>query len=527
MTLLTFMRWGTFLALVVVTAYYSKLSGWHFPAGQDAANHITLAAFLWVLTLLRKRYPSASKGLHGTATWATSSDLKGLLQWGKTVAPGGLVIGKFGRRQLVTPPTLTTHNTLITGPSGAGKSRAEVMPNCARAEGSFIVTDPKGELWEYTSGEHQHPWRFAPREPDKSRCFNWIPLCVDSRLCDLLARAAMQTDRQGATGDQFWTLAEAQVCSALFAHAATLSLPTPLTAYHVLTAGPRKLLATFAASGAAGARQCAAALEDIKVEMLASIVLAVSNRLAWLKEPAVQRFTSAELTAPDFTALAREPIGVYWVLHEQDVALLQPLSSIFFTVLLEQLGRGKLETPILFLLDEFANLGVLPNFPTTISVARGRGIALVLGVQALSQLDTLYGRHGAETIRINCATKIVMHGLDYSGAEAISRSLGEQTVQHQARSSEDRWQEQQVRRPLLTADEVRRIGEDELLVLIGNRRPARVKKQWWTADPVTAQHGGLGPAQGVAAQAPAAAGEPLRAPQAPPVGGPRHLAGRD
>jgi type IV secretion system protein VirD4 len=517
--LLTMVRWGTFLALVGVTIYYWLLTGGHLLQLPDAGNHISLAAFLWALTLLRKRYPSAGKGLHGTATWATRRDLKGLLQWGRSVAPGGLVIGRFGWRQFVVPPKLTPHNTLISGPSGSGKSRAEVMPNCALAEGSFVVTDPKGELWEFTSGEHHNPWRFAPREPDNSRCFNWIPLCTDARLCDLLARAAMQTDRQGGHGDQFWTLAEAQVCSALFAHAATLPLPTPATAYALLTQGPRTLLGTFAGSRALGARQCAAMLGDLKPEMLANMTLGVSNRLAWLKEPAVQRFTSAELTAPDFTILAQTPTAVYWVLHEQDVALLQPLSSIFFTLLLEQLGRGKLETPILFLLDEFANLGVLPNFPTTISVARGRGIALVLGVQALSQLDGLYGHAGAETIRVNCATKIILHGLDYAGAADISRALGEQTVQHQQRSSDNRWSEQQVRRPLLTADEVRRIGEDELVVLVSNRRPARVRKQWWTAEPSTAPHGGLGPAQGIPP-------EPV-APLGPaPTSGP-HLAGRD
>jgi type IV secretion system protein VirD4 len=519
MNLLTGLRWATFLGLVGVTLYYWTLTNGHLLTSNDAANHITLAAVLWAATLFRKNYKTAGGGLHGTATWATRRDLRGLLQWGRTPAPGGFLVGKFGLRQLVLPPALTPQHTLIVGPSGSGKTRAELMPNCALAEGSFVVTDPKGELWQSTSGEHRDPWRFAPREPERSRCCNWIPLCADSRLCDLLARAAMQTDRQQA-GDPFWGLAEAQVCSALFAHAATLPLPTPLSAYHVLTAGPRTLLATFAASRAPSARQCAAALEDLKPELLASIVLGVSNRLSWLKEPAVQRFTSAELTAPDFTILAQRPTAVYWVLHEQDVALLQPLSSIFFTLLLEQLGRGRLETPVLLLLDEFANLGVLPNFPTTISVARGRGIALVLGVQALGQLDGLYGQHGAETIRVNCATKIVMHGLDFAGADAISRSLGEQTVQHQARSSDDRWSEQQVRRPLLTADEVRRIGNDELVVLVSNRRPAKVRKQWHTAGPRTADHGGLGAAQGRAPAMPSAPLGPT------PAAGP-HRAGRD
>jgi type IV secretion system protein VirD4 len=251
--------------------------------------------------------------------------------------------------------------------------------------------------------------------------------------------------------------------------------------------------------------------------------LGVSNRLAWLKEPAVRRFTSAELVPPDFAALAREPTAVYWVLHEQDVALLQPLSSLFFTLLLDQLGSATLQAPVLLMLDEFANLGVLPRFPTTISVARGRGIALILGVQALSQLEGLYGRHGAETTRVNCMTKVVLHGLDYRGAEEISHSLGDSTVQHQQIGSDDRWNEQHVRRPLLTADEVRRIDADDMLVLVGNRHPARVRKQWYTAAPSTARHGSLGPAQ---RWTPPEGGDgPGNGPR--PAPGPRHLAGRD
>jgi len=411
---------------------------------------------------------------------------------------------------------------LVVGPAGSGKSRAEFMPNCASATGSFVVTDPKGELWEYTSGEQPHAWRFAPREPEQSRCCNWIPLCQDPRTADLLAAAAMQTDRPGG-GDPFWPLAEAQVCSALFAHTASLGVPTPATAYALLTQGPRGLLAALRESPALGARQCAAMLGDLRVELLASIVLGVSNKLAWLKEPAVQRFTSAELTAPDFRILAQQPTAVYWVLHEQDVALLQPLSSLFFTLLLDQLGSAKLPEPVLLMLDEFANLGVLPRFPTTISVARGRGLALILGVQALSQLEGLYGRHGAETIRVNCMTKVVLHGLDYRGAEEISHSLGEQTVQHQQIGSDDRWNEQHVCRPLLTADEVRRLDADDMLVLVGNRHPARVRKQWYTAAPSTAQHSSLGPAQ---RWTPPEGGDgPGNGPRPAPE--PRHLAGRD
>ena len=87
------------------------------------------------------------------------------------------------------------------------------------------------------------------------------------------------------------------------------------------------------------------------------------------------------------------------------------MASLFFTLLLERLGRGRAAVPVTLFLDEFANLGPLPHFPTTIAVARRRGMALVLGVQSLAQLEGLYGRAGAATIQTNCGTKIVLQGL--------------------------------------------------------------------------------------------------------------------
>jgi type IV secretion system protein VirD4 len=236
-------------------------------------------------------------------------------------------------------------------------------------------------------------------------------------------------------------------------------------------------------------RACAALLAELNPETRAGIVLSVANKLACLQDPAVRRFTSAELSPPDFARLQQSPIAVYWVLHEQDVALLQHLSALFFTLLLEQLGRSRGPVPVALFLDEFANLGPLPDFLTTIAVARGRGLALVLGVQSLAQLEGLYGRAGAATIRTNCATKVVLHGLDYESAEQVSRLLGERTIQQEFRSRRPEaplvtsytYAEHQTSRRLLTADEVRRLGRDETLVIVSNLRPIRAQRWFWSA----------------------------------------------
>jgi type IV secretion system protein VirD4 len=333
--------------------------------------------------------PMPAPTSHGSARWAGHRDLKqaGLLASTKEPPePGALLLAPYssGEHIRLPPPGAQLH-ALIVGPSGSGKTRGFFMPNCAAARGSFVVTDPKGELWRETSGYHERAWRYAPREPDASRGFNWIPLCRDPRLCRQLARAVLQLDAD-AHEEAFWKLADLRLCAALFAHAAHLRVPTPATAYKLLQQPPDALLAELAASPVESTRAAAAQLAGLRDHVRAGIVLSVADKLSFLDDPAVLRFTSAEVIAPDFTQLQRRPAAVYWVLHEQDVALLQPLSALFFTLLIDQLCRSSGPVPVSLFFDEFANIGPVPDFPTTISVARGRGLGLVLGVQSLSQL---------------------------------------------------------------------------------------------------------------------------------------------
>ena len=443
---------------------------------------------------------------HGSAAWARRASVRGLLRLRFRKLPaGGLFVGFFSRwKAIVLPPDLAKLHVLIVGGSGTGKTRGFFMPNTAYARGSFVATDPKGELWEHTSGYHERAWRYAPREPFATRCFNWIPLCRDEHRAQLFAAAVLQLE-EDTHAEQFWKLSELQLCAALFTHVANSPIPTPAAAHQLLQLGPSELLEPLKGSRSELARTCARLLGDLKSETRAGVVLGVANKLSFLQDPTLRRFTSADVHAPDFRVLTRDPVAVYWVVHEQDAAILKPLSSLFFTVLLDQLSRGKPgAVPVTIFLDEFANIGRIPHFATVISVARGRGLSLVLGVQALSQLEGLYGRADASTIRTNCATKIVLHGLEQESAEQISRMLGDRTLWHEVSSRRPSeipfvpivsYSEQHVQRRLLTADEVRRIGRDECLLIISNLRAIRARREFWDRLPNPAEASGLGKAQ--------------------------------
>lgn len=410
---------------------------------------------------------------------------------------GGTAIGYHrGKRVTLTRRAALQHGVIIGG-TGTGKSRGFFLPNAAALAGtSLVCTDPKGELWRHTSGFHNEALRFAPAEPESSSCCNWIPLCREARIAELCARAIVESGSTGHT-EQAWLDLEAAFLSALFAHAATLPAPTPITAYRLFTAQPQEaLIEQLLSSESRTAREQANIFLQTQERMRGSIVPVVAARLQFLRDDAIARFTSASLAAPDFGRLCEEPAAVYWCLREQDIARLRPLTSVFFALLLEQIAsrsETSARVPITMLLDEFANIGVIPNFETTISVVRGRGVALWLGIQSLSQLEARYGKANAQTILTNCGTKIALHGLDIETAKYVSSALGEGTVLSTRHSVQRLFgllpapsvtvSDQHHARPLLTPDEVRRIDETNAIAIIGNQRPLLLTKRYYDAPP--------------------------------------------
>ena len=267
-------------------------------------------------------------------------------------------------------------------------------------------------------------------------------------------------------------------------------------------------MAQFAGSDSWTAREQAVIFLQTHERMRGSITPVLAAKLQFLRDENVARFTSSNFAAPDFGRLKRLPTALYWCVPEQDMALLKALSALFFTVLMDQIARvetGATKTvPVHLYLDEFANIGILPHYETTISLARGRGLSLWHGLQSLSQLEGLYGKANAQTILTNCATKIALSGLDVETAHYLSRTLGEATVGVRRPSwSRKRFalfassvsvSDQEHARSLMTPDEIRRIGEGQALVITGNRRPLLIDKYRYEASPKRVDGGGLGKA---------------------------------
>jgi type IV secretory pathway TraG/TraD family ATPase VirD4 len=309
---------GAGLSLIVLYLFLNSVAGF----GLYGVFSGVAVMFIGSIVAAVKGMKGDKDELHGSARFAEKKDFK---EFENEAEAGAFILapahpdGQHGK--IVLSRGLSVMHGLILGGSGTGKSRGFFMPNLAEVKNtSLVVTDPKSELWKYTSGFHDKALKFAPTEPEASQCFNWIPLCTDARMSELCARALM-TAGSTANTDQFWIDAETAFLSAIFSHTATMKYPTPLTAYRLFTRQkPEELMQQLLHSPSYVAREQAIVFEQTDARIKGAIVPAIASRLQFMRDPNLQLFTSSSLEAPNFGQLRRTPTAVYWCLREQDIA---------------------------------------------------------------------------------------------------------------------------------------------------------------------------------------------------------------
>jgi type IV secretion system protein VirD4 len=464
------------LGIAIIISIDPKKPGPHDSKTFLMGLGLTLGAGLFLFISAGKSKSDSTS--HGSAQWAQEKDIKRfIVSADDPPAPGALILGKpvgnAGKKRFDIPRDIVIKHTIVLGPTGSGKSRGFFLWQQQNYDGSFITTDPKSEAWNNTSGARERALRFAPREPDNSEPFNFVPTCgQDSILCD----------------QPFWVEAGTAFLASLFAHASTFENPTPAAAYDFLTSTHKDFITqVLLNSPNKHARQFAANFSKANEKLQGDIIIGAANLINWLSDEKVRRFTSSTRKTADFGWLRKEKISVYWCLNESDVESLKPLSTLFFTLALYQIKQAEGTIPVCLFLDECANVGRIPALQKEITILRGRDIALVLGLQSLSQLEEVYGKDAARVIRDNACTLIALAGLKLEAAEYISKSLGNETRVEPQTSKTKRsfWEstvtesERSFPRPLLTPSEVREMRDDQQIVISDNFRPMINERFWF------------------------------------------------
>ncbi|MGQ3740874.1 type IV secretory system conjugative DNA transfer family protein, partial [Bacillus sp. Fil] len=176
------------------------------------------------------------------------------------------------------------------------------------------------------------------------------------------------------------------------------------------------------------------------------------------------------------------------------------LINTFFAQLFQELyayadtNHNQLHVPVRFLLDEFANIGKIPDFAERLSTTRSYGIEVSIIIQAMGQLMDRYGEKQTDEIMANCDTTLFLGTNDLGTAKYFSERLGVTTkrLRNDSQTPGEFDSNQQsytyVQRPLKTPDELlNQMDENECYVFRRGKLPIHAQKAWidnWFADQV-------------------------------------------
>lgn len=230
-----------------------------------------------------------------------------------------------------------------------------------------------------------------------------------------------------------------------------------------------------------------------------SVITGLGTRLQMFQNEDLQRLTSE--SDIDLTLPGKEPC-IYYVITSDMNSSYDFIGSLFYTFLFNKLVKyadstptGKCETEVYCFLDEFANIGQIPDFNKKISTVRSRGIALIPILQNIGQLKNRYPNDVWQEIIGNCDIRISMGTTDVLTAKYFCDSLGVSSVEttsiRKSASIEGNIAEygQQnistLKRNLLNIDEILRIPSNKLLVVIRGNNPLLLDKLIYTEHKVS------------------------------------------
>lgn len=163
-------------------------------------------------------------------------------------------------------------------------------------------------------------------------------------------------------------------------------------------------------------------------------------------------------------------------------------------------GRARGRGSVLFMLDEFANMGKMSSLAESLTALRGLGVRLWMFVQEMAHIEEIYGKNVASTIFSQAEVKQFFKITNHDTAKQLSEMMGQKTVKNiggdlghndtqlPSTTVSERGQ------PLMSPDEIHRMPADEQLIIVAGTNPIRAKLlSFWHVDPWRDQAAGRHP----------------------------------
>jgi len=424
---------------------------------------------------------------------------------------------------LALPTWPAGQNLLVLGPPRAGKGASQIIPALLGAADqpgpvpSVVVTDPKGELLAATAGylaERGYGiWVLHWPNPAISDAYDALSWIADGaggvvdygRVAEL---AAVMVPMSGAERDPFWGQAARLIISAAAVLAVHVggTLADALALAYAAASDPEALLDLAERTDAWAAAQLRILVAALAAhpQLRASITVDLPARYqSWTLPPVL---AVVHQPRPGEAAWRWErlwdpdgPPAVLYIIGgpEQAAQLAYAWAHAMSALLATQRAVGRLPRPVLLVMDEFGNVGKIPNILSALNVLPGAGVSTVLSLQSTSQLRTVYSAAESDSILAAAHAVIALPGLDPESAEWVSRQLGYGTESSVSRSVDavsghDTYQVSHHQRRVLYPDEVQSLHADHILVHRLGWQPTLVRARRYYAVPAWAGPAAIG-----------------------------------
>lgn len=401
-------------------------------------------------------------------------------------------------------------NVLVVGGSGSGKSASYSIPNAYQMLGSYVFTDPKGELYDKTAGylkANGYDIKVLNLvNPENSDGYNPLMHIQSEIDVDVIANTIIKgQDSDGKGSDPFWDNNAEMLLKSLIYY---LLEKRPKEEIN-LTSCAEMVRAAASSNGTNLLRELMSELplshpartnfQPVEVvagseKTYSSILSTLQSKLGKFDSQEIANVTSTNTI--NFEDIANHKTAVYVISSDTHTAY-NFLLTIFFAQMIQQLynyadmNGGRLKVPTYFILDEFANIGQIPDFDKKISTSRSRGISFSVILQNLDQLEAVYEK-SYETIMGNCDTHVFLGSNSFKTVEYFSKQLGETTIARDTKSTNrDKnfskqgysTSDQIMGRALMTPDELRRMDNDLCIIFEKGLKPIKANKYYYFTKP--------------------------------------------
>lgn len=445
---------------------------------------------------------------HGSARFATKEEIK---KFADEIPENNLIYTRSARmglfNRILAYEYQKNKNGVVVGGPGTGKTFTFVKPNLMQMNASYIVTDPK-KLLVHETGSMFKKNNYKIKifdlatlaNSDSFNVFQYIHTELDiDRVLEAITEGTKKNDQQG--GDDFWRQAEALLIRSFIAylwfdgkdndylpHLGMIAdmlrfterkdpkVPSPVEEW--FEEQNERYPNNYAY------KQWSLFNDLYKSETRMSVLAIAAGRYSIFDHEQVVDMVRTDTM--DIESWNEEKTVVFITIPETSDTY-NFLSAIFLATAMEVL-RNKADQVLTgarvlnglkrllhvrFIIDEFANIGRIPNIDKALATFRSREMSIVIILQALDQLKTMY-KYGWATLVNSCDSFLFLGGDEKETTEYLSKRAGKQTISirkhsiskgRQGGGSENR---DTIGRDLLTPDEIGRLkGSDALLYISG------------------------------------------------------------